>query len=365
MSAPPVIDVTALCACKDPSDAAVRDVAQQLREAFSTWGLIQITGHGVSASLQADILRCSKAFFDLPDEKKLAIDVRSGGPAWRGYMPFSGESTHGVVDRKEGVYFGPEHPATHSLNGMPLHGVNQFPAEEDVPGMRTAVLDYIERITELGKTLTTGLSMALGLEPEYMNKHWLEPEPVALFRFFKYAPNEQGKQGGSGIGEHSGEPHPRVFQSTLLSHHLSQVKSPAGTWVDVPVVPNALIVNVGDMFDMLTNGRFVSPRHRALSPSSESPARYSFPFFFDFAWGAEMKKLPISEEVYPMTEDRKDEAEKRWATTTFKSVEGCWWQYLAKKVKKVFPDLNLPDFEANASISTRFNTVVPVAVKSS
>ncbi|KAG7086501.1 hypothetical protein E1B28_002454 [Marasmius oreades] len=267
---PPVIDVSPLCTTKDPSNPSVQAVAQQLRDAFSSWGLIQITGHQIPSSLQQDIhiLRCSKTFFDLPEQKKLAIDVRTGGPAWRGYMPFSGESTHGVVDRKEGVYFGPEHPATHELNGMPLHGVNQFPPDADVPGMRDAVLKYIELITELGKTLTMGLSMALALDPRYMNAHLLEPEPVALFRFFMYPPNEIGASGGSGIGEHSD-----FGYLTILAQDSPglQVKSPSGDWVDVPVIQDALIVNVGDMFDMLTGGRFVSPRHRALSPPFGGP----------------------------------------------------------------------------------------------
>ncbi len=41
---------------------------------------------------------------------------------------------------------------------------------------------------------------------------------------------------------------------------------------------------------------------------------------------------------------------------------GVWAQYLAKKVKKVFPDLQLPDFEHNAKPSTRFNVAVDTSV---
>lgn len=53
------------------------------------------------------------------------------------------------------------------------------------------------------------------------------------------------------------------------------------------------------------------------------------------------------------------EAKQRWAKTTFTSVSGEWWQYLAKKVQKVFPELKLPDFEHNVSPSTRFSIAVP------
>lgn len=62
----------------------------------------------------------------------------------------------------------------------------------------------------------------------------------------------------------------------------------------------------------------------------------------------------------PLTEKEKEQARKRWANTTFRSVEGTWSQYLARKVQKVFPDLGLPDFEPNVSPSTRFTRVVKV-----
>lgn len=63
----------------------------------------------------------------------------------------------------------------------------------------------------------------------------------------------------------------------------------------------------------------------------------------------------------PLTAEEQAEAEKRWNRGTFKKVEGQWWQYLAKKVQKVFPDLALPDFDANAAPSTRFTCPVPIA----
>jgi len=54
-----------------------------------------------------------------------------------------------------------------------------------------------------------------------------------------------------------------------------------------------------------------------------------------------------------------EEAKQRWAKTTFVSASGEWWQYFAKKVQKVFPELKLPDFEHNVSPSTRFAIAVP------
>jgi hypothetical protein len=68
-----------------------------------------------------------------------------------------------------------------------------------------------------------------------------------------------------------------------------------------------------------------------------------------------MVKLPLAQ----LSQDEEQEARRRWAKTTFISVNGEWWQYLARKVQKVFPELNLPDFEHNVSPSTRFAIAVP------
>ena len=65
------------------------------------------------------------------------------------------------------------------------------------------------------------------------------------------------------------------------------------TWHSVPHVPYSVIVNVGDVLDRLTDGRFVSPFHRALNHSTTKP-RLSLPFFYDPSWEAPMRQLPIS-----------------------------------------------------------------------
>ena len=51
-------------------------------------------------------------------------------------------------------------------------------------------------------------------------------------------------------------------------------------------------MNVGDVLDRLTAGRFKSSYHRARNLSCERP-RLSLPFFYDPAWDARMQTLPI------------------------------------------------------------------------
>lgn len=52
-------------------------------------------------------------------------------------------------------------------------------------------------------------------------------------------------------------------------------------WIDVPVIEDAVLVNVGDILDFWTNGRFKSSVHRVVVPRSEEKAagRFSIVFF--------------------------------------------------------------------------------------
>jgi isopenicillin N synthase-like dioxygenase len=61
-----------------------------------------------------------------------------------------------------------------------------------------------------------------------------------------------------------------------------------GEWIDAPPVPGALVVNIGDMLEYWSAGRFVATSHRVRKVAEE---RYSFPLFFALDYDVELRPL--------------------------------------------------------------------------
>ena len=70
-----------------------------------------------------------------------------------------------------------------------------------------------------------------------------------------------------------------------------QVHAPGG-WIDVPSVARVFVVNLGDMLDRMTEGRYRSMLHSVLNTSGAE--RLSFPCFIDPSWDAVCPVLPLA-----------------------------------------------------------------------
>ncbi|KAK6498726.1 hypothetical protein TWF481_011301 [Arthrobotrys musiformis] len=343
----PVIDCSPLFNSLEWDSNECAAVIAKIHAAFSTWGVFTLTGtNAIPPSLAEETRDVMNKFFELPLERKMALHLKDGGWAWRGYMPWGGEGTKGNIDQKEGFYGGSEIGDGHPMKGMPTFGGNRFP-DGELPEMRGLVLEYIDKVTEVGLTISDAMSVGLGLDRKEVKRRLLDPEPIQLFRSFKYS----GRHGvdSCGIGEHSD-----FGFLTILSQNATglQVFSPSKEWVDVPFIPDSYVVNVGDILDRLTHGLYISPLHRVLTPQPNSN-RLSIPFFFDPAWNAEIKPLPFPKKDNE-TPTPTPAAIERWnRNSTFKDLQGIWGQYLGVKVQKIFPDLSLPEFLAVSRPSGR------------
>ena len=300
--------------------------AAVLEAACRESGFFYAVGHGVDEKLAGELERQSRRFFALDDAAKRRIHMARGGRAWRGWFPVGGELTSGRPDQKEGLYFGTELDARDPrvVRGLALHGPNLFP--DEVPELRPAVLAWLDAMTGLCHTLMEGISLSLGLAPDYFRERYTA-EPTVLFRIFHYPalPPDTDPDVWS-VGEHSDYGLLTVLRQTGPG---LQVKV-AGQWHDAPPLPGSLVCNVGDMLDRMTAGRYRSAPHRVRNESGRS--RLSFPFFFDPGWDAEI--LPLDSDERP-----RDDADQRWDRASVHAFRGTYGEYLLGKVSKVFPEL--------------------------
>ena len=302
-------------------------VATEIANACRDSGFFYVTGHGISLALLTDLDRAARVFFALPEREKSAIAMSRGGRAWRGYFPVGSELTSGRPDQKEGVYFGselgPDDPRVRA--GLPLHGVNLFPARPQE--LRKFVLDYIAAATETAHALMRGIALSLGLEQSYFYDRYTK-NPTILFRIFHYPPVAASSPDW-GVGEHTD-----YGLLTLLAQDFNgglQVKTRSG-WIEAPPIPGTLVCNIGDMLDRLTGGLYRSTPHRAKNVSGRG--RLSFPFFFDP--GFEARVWPLPERALLTADD----SQTRWDRRNVHGFSGTYGDYLLGKVSHVFPELH-------------------------
>ena len=323
----PLIDIAPLMQGADEDDAT-RRVATELGRACVEHGFFYVIGHGVDGALIERLLAACHEFFALPIEQKLAVHMRHGGRAWRGYFSVGEELTSGRPDQKEGLYFGSELTPGHPRAGFPLHGQNLFPKEP--PALRSLVLDYMAALTQVGHRLMVGMSLSLGLPGDYFQTHYTA-DPTLLFRVFHYPGSDAQAPDSWGVGEHTD-----YGLLTLL--HQDEVGGLAikkdGEWLPAPPIPGSFVCNIGDMLERMTFGRYRSTPHRVRNVSGRS--RLSLPFFFDPGWDSTLQPIPRA--LLPHA-PQPSGAPDRWDGQDIHTYRGTYGDYLLAKVSKVFPSL--------------------------
>jgi len=316
----PVIDMSGLRA-----GTGLEAAASAIDIACRDTGFFYVVGHGVPRELQPRVEALAHEFFALPEPEKARIAMRHGGRAWRGWFPLEGELTSGVPDLKEGLYFGEElTPADPRVRaGLPLHGANQFP--ERPAGLRDAVLAYIEAVTGVGHALLRGISIALGLDADWFDRN-LTAAPTVLFRIFRYPPVAAPSHQWS-VGEHTDYGLLTVLAQDRVGG--LEVRGRDG-WVAAPPIPDAFVVNLGDMLERMTGGRYRSTPH--LVRNTNARDRLSLPLFLDPGWSAEVLPVPDVAGAGELETDR-------WDGVSVHDWSGTYGDYLLAKVGKVFPAL--------------------------
>ena len=246
----------------------------ELGAAVTGTGFFLLQNSLIPAELRSRVFAQADRFFALPVEDKQSLSILNN-PHFRGWAKPGDESldeTAPEVDTKQtfniGLDLPPDHPEV--VAGTPFRGVNVWP---ELDGFRDTMLAYYDAAFAQGLALHRALALELGLpethfEPLFQNS-------LSALRLLHYPPGT-GASGEIGAGAHTD-----YGAITLLMTDGEpglQVKPRGGDWTDVPHVPGAYVVNIGDGLMRWTNDRYVSTPHRVLPPKRQ---RRSVAFFFE------------------------------------------------------------------------------------
>lgn len=257
------------------------DFAASLRRACERSGFFYLVGHGLDEKLD----RAQKAllrFFEQPEHIKAKVGTsftRVFPQNSRGWVAEEtlDPSQQGILDLKESFEVGLEKPQELDPKAKPFDGPNNWPTE--VPELQQDYMAAVHALHELSLEIATALEVSLGVElGTFTNKC---EDPMLLCRGLYYK-TPQGKDvdetGALGCSAHTDYGVISLLHQTgpgLQVLHADQDK-----WIDAVPVQGALVVNLGDLMQRWTNGKFKSTLHRVVPPAA-GHQRQCIGFFLD------------------------------------------------------------------------------------
>jgi isopenicillin N synthase-like dioxygenase len=241
-----------------------------LSRACSDIGFLYVRNHGVSRNLVVDLVEQAALFFSRPMDQKMRIVVN---PRMRGYLPldyrsYEGDATAGK-SHQEGFWIGHERPISAE---SPLDGTNVWP--DDPPGLKLAMLAYFAAIERLSRVLLRGFALALDLKPNFFEP--IFTRPMSRLKLNHYPPQDEPERENE-IGV---VPHSDSGGFTILWQDANgglEIQSKSGEWVGAPPIPDTYVINLGNIMQIWTNGRFSATPHRVINRGGKD--RYSIPLF--------------------------------------------------------------------------------------
>jgi len=262
-------------------------LAEDLGSSFQRFGFALVSDHGLDPALVARAWELTAAFFAQDEGAKRRWHLAGSG-GQRGYTPFRTEIAKGAAhhDLKEFWHVGRE-----LAPGRPLAVTMPANVWPDTPeGFRETFTALYAEFDRIGAQILSHIAVWLGLAPD-----WFDPaiaDGNSILRLLHYPPIPGDPGGAARAGAHED-----INLITLLlgaEEAGLELLTREGRWLPASPPPGALVVNIGDMLQRLTNHVLPSTTHRVRNPDGARAAhsRYSMPFFLHLRSDFAIRTLP-------------------------------------------------------------------------
>lgn len=286
----PVLDLSDFTS-GDPELRAI--FVTRLRETAHHIGFFYLRNYGVNPSEIDAVFQAAREFFALPQAQKQALHM-ANTPHFRGYTAAGDEITRGERDWREQLDVGAEREPLLQVGDAPawtrLQGPNQWPAR--LPQLKPTLLNWQNHLTDAARDLLRALALALG-QPEHRFDAAFDGTPVQHLKVIHY-PGRADGQSRQGVGAHKDSGClTLLLQDTQAGLQvLDRDGTGDGQWIDVPPIPGTLVINLGEVLEILSNGYLRATIHRVVSPPQQQD-RLSVAFFLSPRLDAELPDLVL------------------------------------------------------------------------
>jgi len=246
----------------------------ELGSAYREFGFCCISGHGIARELIDGAYDAFQRFFALPAETKMKYHVPGSGGA-RGYTPFKVETAKDSKhpDLKEFWHVGRE--IARDSKFADVMAPNLWPAE--VPEFHRYGYGLFEALDQLGTRVLRALALHIDLPEHYFEDK--TDQGNSILRPIHYPPITDDNIPNVRAGAHED-----INFITLLvgaSAEGLEVLTREGEWLPITTEGDAIVVNIGDMLQRLSNHVYPSTTHRVVNPHNANARkpRYSVPDF--------------------------------------------------------------------------------------
>ncbi|KAI3878332.1 hypothetical protein MKX03_021792 [Papaver bracteatum] len=259
------------------------EIVNEIRHASETWGFFQLINHGIPITVMDEMMEGVKRFHEQDAEAKKPLYSRD--------------------PNKKVVYFNTHfhfHKARYAewKDSLVCRMLSPDPIDpEDLPDTsRDIMLEYTRHLICLGDILIELLSEGLRLHPQHLKGLDCTKNLVNIGHYYPACPEPELTLGG---GKHS-DP---TFFTILLQDDIGGLQFlHQDYWIGVTPVPGALLVNIGDLLQVISNERFKSAEHRVVA--NFTGPRISVASFFSGSKTSTKLYGPLKELISSENDDR-------------------------------------------------------------